>query len=304
MCGMKTNSSPPPSMVTSLIQGVLPYFPPLMRTGFQFALPSLSIQASRLGFEVMDAEQRGLRYSEAVKLTQFPMMSHVYYGAADLLQWRLPAVVRKAFRPLIAHAAAGTFDPTRKLLFAIARNKDDPEAAMCRFLLWAAIRMNLLVYTWNKPETETFGVLSEMEDMSEEKLRELLDVTDMHESDIRPLHVLVAGMLERTRRGTDRAFVRALKELGTELDELMTETKSLGIVRNLEARCAATLAPLLGNDPIGSQQIVDRYPQHFDTVSAVESLRSRLRKKIDANALEPANDRFIDLLRADIGGKQ
>ena len=291
-------------MVTSLIQGVLPYFPPLMRTVFQFALPSLSTQASRLGLEVMDAEQHGLRYSEAVKLTQFPMMARVYYGAADLLQWRLPAVVRKAFRPLLAHAAAGTFDPTRKLLFTIARNKDDPEAALCRFLLWAAIRINLLVYTWNKPESETFGVLSEMEDMSEEKLRELLDVTGMHESDIRPLHVLVGGMLEHTRRGTDRIFVQALQELGTELDELMTETKFLGVVRNLDARSAATLAPLFGDEPIGSQRIVDRYPQHFDTVNAVESLRSRVRKKINANTFEPANDRFIDLLRADIGGKQ
>src|SRR5882724_13155642 len=40
----------------------------------------------------------------------------------------------------LTQALTGEFETTRKLLFLIAQRKGDPEAALCRFLLWSLVR--------------------------------------------------------------------------------------------------------------------------------------------------------------------
>jgi hypothetical protein len=200
----------------------------------------------------------------------------------------------------VRHAAAGDFDPSRKVIFAIATRADDPEAALCRFLLWVAVRINLLVFTWSKPEVETLGVLEAMEDDAEEMLRKLLDVSELQDPEYRPLHVLVGGMLHQTWLAADRTLVEAVNEWGVDLEEFMQQAMLLEHVRTLDARSAATCPPARSLEEIGSQQIVDRFPQHFETVAAMEQHRSRMRRMITES--KPIKNRVIDLLRA-IGGK-
>jgi hypothetical protein len=53
-------------------------------------------------------------------------------------------------------------------------------------------------------------------------------------------------------------------------------------------------APGRSDAPIGSQQIVDRYPDHFASANALEQRRSRLRKK--GATLETHDDRLVDYL--------
>lgn len=264
----------------------------------ELALPTLALQAARLGLEVLDAEQRGLKYSEAVQRVEFIKMQRVYYATLNVLQQPLPAPIQKVLRKLVRHAASGDFDPSRKVLFAVATRPLDAEAALCRFLLWVAVRVNLLVLTWSKPEVETLGVLQTMEDRAEAMMRELLDVSQMQEPDVRPLHVLVSGMLHETWRVADRTLIHAVNEWGSDFEEIMDQAELLGRVRKLDARSAATLPSVCAKEEIGSQQIVDRFPLHFENVSAMEKHRSRLRRSIPTKT---SKKRFIDVLR-DIGG--
>jgi hypothetical protein len=300
---MNTPAVVEPSLVTTLTQGVLAHFPPPFREAMTAALPELDLALSRLGLEVLDAERRGLRYCEAVTRMDFPLMGRVYNGAADILRWKVPAAIRKPLTTLLQLAADGAFDPTRKVLFAMASERARPDVALCRFLLWSAIVLNLRIHTWDIPQVETLGVLREMEDRAERTLQDLLHTPDMHEPDVRPLHVLVLGLLEHTRLLTDGLWTAAIEQLGAGLQELVIDAAALAKLRTLDARSAATLEPVFLDPSIGSQQIVDRHPQHFESVSAMESLRSRVRRDLEAGALESSDNRIIDLLRAKMGGK-
>ena len=94
-----------------------------------------------------------------------------------------------------------------------------------------------------------------------------------------------------------------MREFGTELGELMRNAEALEKVRALDARSAAMMWPGRSDGTIGSQQMVDRYPQHFrSSANAMEKHRSRLIKSLPA--VEAANDRFIDVILARMGGAE
>jgi hypothetical protein len=144
------------------------------------------------------------------------------------------------------------------------------------------------------------GVLEEMEDKAELVLRELLNVGDMVEPDVRPLNVLMAEMMIHTSQAVKERFRRATDEFGAEFTELMTNAEALGRVRRLDARDAVMFTtPGSAEGPVGSQQIADRYPQHFPSANALEQRRSRFLKK--GAPTEAPEDRLIDLL-IDRGG--
>jgi hypothetical protein len=300
-CPMNTDiSAQSPSVTTLLQQIVLPLFPASLRESMERELPMLALLAYQLGVDVMVAEQQGLKYSEAVRRPEFIKMGRVYYGATNLLQWRLTPALRQVVSAMLSRATAGTFEPTRKLLFVIASRKNDPEAALCRFLLWVAVRVNLVILTWDDPGIDVRGSLDETEDAAEGTLRQLLDLTngEMQEADFRPLHVLVADAAIHMYIH-DHTIVEAMSEFSTELQELLINAEALEKVRALDARSAAMFWPGGSTGEMGSQQITDRFPQHFESPNAMEQRRSRLRKKVAA--IEPAGDRFIDLLRSNDG---
>lgn len=217
-----------------------------------------------------------------------------------MLQWRLPPPVREALQAILEATAKGAFDPTGKIIFAIATRKHDPEAAVCRFLLWVTVQINLLALTWDSPEVETLGALAEMEDKAERVLRELLDVEAMTEPDIRPLHVLVAEMAVHMSLSVKERFAAAMRDFGGELEELITNAKALEAVRRLDDHDAAMFSPGRFDGQVGSQQIVDRYPQHFTKANTMEQQRRRL--FLDGKRPEEPTDRFIDFIRAADGG--
>jgi hypothetical protein len=293
-------SAQSPSVSALLQQVVLPFFPASVRDSMEHELPLVALQAYQLGVDVMVAEQQGIRYSEAVRRPEFIKMGRVFYGAINLLQWRLPSAVLEAVRAMLRCAMSGKFEPTRKLLFVIANRKHDPEAALCRFLLWVAVRVNLVVLTWDDPGVDVRGSLDATEDAAEDALRQLLSQADseIQEADFRPLHVLVADAAMHLYIH-DRTIVEAMSGFKAELQEMLTNAEALELVRALDARSAAMFWPGGSSGEMGSQQIFDRYPQHFESANALEQRRSRLRRKIAAR--EPSGDRFIDVIRSSDG---
>ena len=147
---MDANHSSQPPAVATLLGHIAAVLPPSLRPLVENAAPLVSVSAARLGLEALDAERRAIGFSSAVaRASEFPLMGRVYFGALNLLQWQVPQNVRQAVCTVLTQALNGRFESTRKLLFLVAQRKDDPEAALCRFLLWSAVRLNLLVLTWD-----------------------------------------------------------------------------------------------------------------------------------------------------------
>lgn len=135
-------------LIGILIRQILPFLPAHLHESLERETPAVALDTMRLGMEVLAAELREVRVSAAVERSaEFPLMGQVYWGAQNLLQWQLPPSMREAFQTLLNQAIDGEFESWRRLLFAIARRKGDPEAALCRFLIWAAVRINLLIAT-------------------------------------------------------------------------------------------------------------------------------------------------------------
>ena len=183
-------------LVRNFFQYVISFYPDEIRHRCETEIPALSLAAGRLALEVIDAEMHGRPYSDAVLDPSYPLMSRVHFGVADTLMWRVPEEMISAFCEMIQRAAEGDFDPVRQLIFALATRRNDPEAALCRFFLWQAIRMNLLVGTWDEPVFEARGLLRHTEIESEKILKEFLEVPDMLCEDVRPLNVLVRAAVD------------------------------------------------------------------------------------------------------------
>jgi hypothetical protein len=296
---MDTDSLALHPTVTSLFkQFVLPSYPQSLHESIEGELPALGLLACQLGMEVLVAEQQRIRFSEAVTRPDFLKMGRVYFGASNLLQWRLPPRVFDALRDLLNHSINGALNPARTLLFAIAR-KNDPEGAFCRFLIWTGVRVNLLILTWDKPGVEIRGTLDDAEDEAEEVLRRMLDAQGTLEHDARPLHELMAEMMVYVEL-FDRTIVGALSKAGREfMEELLTNAEALEMVRNLDSPAAAVFNPGRSDGPLGSQQIADRFPQCFTWANVVEQRRCRVLKQ--TLTIDPTGDRLIDLIR-DLGG--
>jgi hypothetical protein len=242
----------------------------------------------------------GFGFADAVTRAEYLKMGRVYYGAKNILQWRVPPAVRSALQAMMEGAANGAFDPTRQLIFAISARKNDPEAALCRFLLWVAVQLNLLALTWDAPWIEAAGTLEAMEERAEEILRELLDVKELTDTDARPLHVLVAETALYMCDDVKVRMAQVIAEFGGELNELATNAEAIEHVRRLGDRDAVMFLPGRFDGQAGSQQTVDRFPQHFTKANTLDQQRRRLLLRKDR---EEPKDRLIDLLRA-VGGPQ
>jgi hypothetical protein len=284
-------------------QLVLPMFPAALQSEMERELPILALQAHQVGVAVLLAEGQGLRFSDAVKRPEFLVMGRIYFGASNLLQWQLPLFVQKVLRDVLHRTVDGDFEPARRLLFAIASRKDDAEAALWRFLLWVAVRFNLLVLTWHDPGVEARGSLLDVEDQAETTLRELLGNTsaDVLVPDVRPLHVLMADVLLELAL-YDQMVADGLVQVQSELKEVLVNAEALEKIRGMDARTAAMFHPGPCEEGLGSQQIADRYPQWFPSANALDQGRSRVLRR--RTKVVPQNDRFIDVVLDVMGNGQ
>jgi hypothetical protein len=277
------------SVLATLMRQMLPLFPPSLHEQLEREVPALSLGAMRLGLEVLDAEREGVRFSAAVeRAAVFPLIGRVYFGVLNLLQWQVPPPVREALQHVLRRALEGRCDSLRKLTFALAQRKGDADAALCRFILWTAVRLNVLILTWHQPSLEVTGVLDKMEDRGEAVLRTLLEAQEFHEPDCRPLHLLGAQVLKEAFDAAAPLLAGAMTEIEVDLAEALKKVRGLrcrGVqprALHWRSRVAADLRPV-------SQH-------HYASLNAIEQRRSRIRKSLDA--LETAHDRLIDIVLA------
>lgn len=290
--------SNPISLLDVIRQSLLPALPIVMREELEKGLPTIGLLAYQLGVDVIVAEQQSFTFAQAVRRPEFIKMARVYFGASNLLQLELTSPLKKVLRDVLARAAAGEFEGARNLMFAIAARQGDPQAGLCRFLLWVAARLNLLSLTWDKPDVEVRGSLNDVEELTESVLRSLLDRirTENLDPDVRPLHLLVAELVVHTEVH-DESVTDSLIGLRSDLSEFLAENAAaLEQIRKLDARTAAMFWPAGDGMELGYQQIADLFPQHFPTADALERRRNRWLK--GGGMAEPSGNRIIDILSA------
>jgi hypothetical protein len=283
-------------LVLDSVRAVATYYPPWLREEVEGALPSLGLEATRLALEVMQAEQDGIPFAEAVRRIDFPLMSKVHFAIEDLLQHRVPNELRPIIRGLAAATKRGEFDELRRAVFAGASG-GDPQGALLRFLIHEGNNIDVLVATWDLPEIEVLGALGRVETESQRMLYQRLAMPEMHAADIRPFHVMLADLIEYAVGDAD-AVARVLQERKEAVDLVLQLVEATRTVRGLDAPNAAVARAESFDADIGSQQLVDRYPWHFKSVNAVDQRRSRLRRDI-AKGEPPLvldGSRMIDLL--------
>src|SRR5262249_47949735 len=158
------------------------------------ALPSLGLEATRLALEVMQAEQDGVPFADAVRRIDFPLMSKLHFGIEHLLQHRIPPEVRQGIKELTAATKRADFDGLRRAIFAAA-SAGDPQGALLRFLIHEGNNVDLLVTTWEAPEFEVLGALGRLEYEGQRVLYERLAMREMHDDDVRPFQVMLAELI-------------------------------------------------------------------------------------------------------------
>lgn len=292
------------SLAVPLAEYIAAFYPDGLRKEIEAATPALALHATRLGTEVLLAEEQGLRFSQAVVHPDFPLMERVYFGLQAMLQHRLTPELRDAVNAMIQYGIEGGFDSARELFFAVATHRDDPDSAMCRFLLWVSVRLNLLVASWDSPAVMASGALDAVEDRAEEVLRDLLQVPHLiFQEGVRPLNVLVAEMLLHTGREVRERIATAMGQFGGELTQIMTNAEALTLVRQLDDRHAVLFQPGPFEGQTGSTQIARRYPMQHPSPNALEQTKSRFLKKWDPATNSTPDDRFIDVLRTAQGAR-
>jgi hypothetical protein len=281
--------------VTNAVRSIATFYPEPIRAQIEREMPAISLQTTRLALEVVAAETSGVSFLAAVERPEFPLMARLHFGVLDILQTELPRELRDGVRALLEHAAGGDFDPMRKLLFEVASRQGDPEAALARFLLFQAVRLNLYLNTWTEPQLEAWGSLRRIEERAESIVRELLRVDLMFHPDVRPLHVLVKEALIHLAVDAERIEAALRENVKSFMEKMELLTEAHRVVRELKAADAAVFRPGMTTEGLGSQRIADRFPDHFP--SAVDQRRSRFRKRFDPEKppASPGN-RVIDVI--------
>jgi len=283
-------------LVFDSVRAFAKHYPPWLQDEVEGALPSLGLEATRLALEVMQAEQDGIPFADAVRRIDFPLMGRLHFGVEDMLQHRIPAEFRQTIRGLAAATKRGEFDELRRAIFTGA-SAADPQGALLRFLIHEGNNIDVLVATWDVPEFEVLGALGTTEYESQRVLYQRLAMPEMHADDIRPFHVMLAELVEHAV-GDATAVARVLQEREEAVDLVLQLVEATRTIRALDAPNAAVARADTFDEEIGSQQLVDRYPWHFTSVNAVDQRRSRLRRDI-AKGRPPLvldGSRFIDVL--------
>ena len=261
-------------LVLDVVRALAKHYPPWIQAELESGLPSIELEATRLALEVVQAERDAVPFAVAVRRIDFPLMGRVHFGLEDLLQHRLPPEFRAVVANLAAATKRGEFDEWRRSLFLAAARRDI-QGALFRFILHEANNLDLLVATWTQPEFEVLGTLSKLEHDGETILKDQLASVPMQADDVRPLHVLFAELFLRALADA-QDVARVVGEQEDAMAAVLKLIDATNAARALDAPNAALLRRDALEEDIGAQELVDRYPWHFNSVDAVYQRRSRL----------------------------
>lgn len=290
-------------MSNPTLRQLLSLVPEHLRAEMETSLPTLINAAGRLALECRYAEMEKVSFAKAVVDPRFNTMGRVYFGLYSTLQDRIPDEYREEMQRICSATKNGHFDAFDRLIWEVAARGEDDEAALARFFLRLVVFLNLRILCWDAPFVEATGVLDEIEEELERIVAELLEVPAMFEPDVRPLHVIVAEALLHASQKTQVVAARLAEEMGSEFRTTLESARALRTARRLDARDAMMFTPGRSRGAIGSKQLADRYPQYYPSAGAVEVRRSRFRFRVSEEDPKHVTDRFIDILRENLGGE-
>lgn len=262
------------------VRTVVDHLRALLPAAFQQALdaglPDLELQGARLGLEALDAEERGLLFTEAAKQHgDFPLIARLHHGLIPFLEGALPTELVDGLRAMLRSAASGDFDDVRFALLAAAMPQHrNPHAALWRLLAFQGCRMNLWLFARRRPAIEFSGVLSRFDRGAERLFRRRLASTATFDETLgAPLDLVLADLVaaldrfaasEASRIGPD---VMAMLEKYAEQSRLLSPPDKV-LLRN-------DMADLHDDEERGAADLCNVHPRLFSSADALYKRRER-----------------------------
>ncbi len=276
-------------------------------------LNEMQAQLLRVGLDALTASTSGVSFSQAAQEREnFPFLRRFHLGVTDILHWTIPRELLPAIEKLLAGPppiSPATLESLARV--ALGRDTAPAEAALLRFLVFQAIRINLVVAASmaEKEFTEAGARLSEIDVIAEQNLDWLAKNAESLGPEERPLQTLVALGME--------GLLRHVNELKTVLLQLKTEVGEPTRIEVHQSKFEAYLrsmdltdAVLLGNrhaDMLDEQRLpVDLlqadHPLALDqmTRAAIDQRVKRLADTVETEKGVPARRgvALIDLFHA------
>lgn len=250
--------------------------------GIQYAL-------GRLGLEAAQADSENLPAIEAVQQPgRFPLMHRVHLGVMDILTVELPPELADWARRLLRMSDSPLFESFRLQLARCACDPrtSPPERSLAQFLLFEAVRLNLLVMTWRSRRELFRGGLDEgaLDRSAQDQVGWLLRHPKLlaGPTPMRPLHLLVVGsfgqLVEMARtalRGVS-AHVETTLTARAELEAALAEANAADavLIRN-------AFAPAWGEQRLSVERLSSDHPLVLGDAPR-DRLDQRLRRRMMA----------------------
>ena len=302
-------------LLDGALGGLVPLFAEygLPEADLRAGLDALRLGAAEAALQAARASGEGIPLSEAaLDAERFPILARLHVSVSDILTLPLPTEVVVPFRRLLARERPPIVEAVRLELARLACNPNSslPEQALARFCLFEAVRLNVIVATWDSRAELTMAELDDeaVSALAEVEVLQLVAQASALDgpAPIRPLEVLVAAALLRVDWHMEKAVAalagvsRILLEVEArrawfeaQLQEMSAEDAVL--IRN-------QVAPALGEQRLSIERLSVRHPLLFQDVprNTLDKRLERRRRSLEQGDLAPMRRRgvaLIDLLR-------
>lgn len=274
-------------------------------------------QLLRVGLDAYHARQIGESFHAAAEDgTNYPHLRRFHLGATDILQGSLPSELIPWLTRLMAGPTPPVAEEIQHLVACLAMDPATPpiERAMLEFLLYQAARLNLVVVAWiNGGEIARTGTrMVDVDRIANENLEWLLNNSQMHGTQERPLHMLFAlGMQQLTMHTAElvrelRGIVDVVRE--AQKEQAVFEAKLEAELREMDLTDAILmrncLAPALGEQRLTLDLLQEQHPIALDKMSraAMDQRTKRLMDGLKKKRLPPErrSPALIDLIEQHI----
>lgn len=278
----------------------------------QALVNEMNAKLLRIGLDALAATQSGVSFAQAADDREnFPFLRRFHLGVTDILQVTIPQEFLHVFERLLAAPPIATVTLESFAHAALSKDVAPAEAALLRFLLFEALRLNLVVAAWrNESEFVEAGArLRDIDAIAEKELSWLVENAGALSPDDRPIQTLVAmGMESLLRHVTE--LKTALLGIKAEVDEPprmeVLQAKYEAYLRSMNLTDATLLcnrhAATFDEQRIPVELLQAEHPLALEGMSraAMDQRVKRLADSVEAGqgALERQGTAIIDIINA------
>jgi hypothetical protein len=279
-----------------------PELRPDNKAEFEAEWARLHRKAAQLGLEVLDCEEAGLSYAAGARRPgDWPTLARAHYGILDILQDEVPCELLAHVRAFATRARLLDAEGFGQDLLVAAAHDRTAASALVRFAIYELIRLNLWLFTWDRPRIEAIGAMAEIDVEAQRILQHRLGDPMTYDPSARPLVVLVAEALielVEIAREKEELLVVGGANLRLFYDGLTEATR---LARELNAPDAHIVrndyAEHVGDDRLESLMLSERYPRVLRSQQAVDTRRSRLLARVREGTIVRRGVRVVDVVR-------